>query len=522
MERALALTSLFLLAPAIARAQVVEVEVRERAAVRGSSQYLLELDGRLVLRGEPVYRVEPDQDGRIGWSEWGFELFVGDLDEPEDVPYTWKKDERVPRSKARLAEIPAKHLVSIRMVAPYLTLGNLADEVRERRTRIAQLERRRAQAQPGSDAWFDEHYLLLEQHRRLQILLERHGFEPAARKLDPEVRRLSGEASADPRWTRSQEALGSILPREVPARLEEVAARISGGSDRFAVHESRHLRLVHDPRIDVRRARELLTLGEEVIEGFRREFVDPFECPDLIPERIFSEFWFGPDDDAKYARYYEEYYGMSWGTPEQKARSLRWYGTYPARGSPPEFLSYCRAPWRDLAGLIAHRIGDQLESIHFEARLRDGYKPGQDWLQEALGLHVSLELFGASTTACVSFEEVSSSKGTSRARTWNERPVDYFRSLASASALPVDQLVLRNLAELDAQDVAQGLSLMRFLLADGARGQDVLHSATRRAREPRTFLSSWREDLRWFYAVEEGDPLEAMEGLWRASLPAEK
>ncbi len=441
---------------------------------------------------------------------------MSDPSDAEDVPYERKQGQRVARVGARLVQLEAREVLALRMVAPYLTLDNLADEVRERRERIAELERRKKACEYGSKAWFDAQFLLLEDHRRLQVLLERYGFEPAARRLDKAVERLERAASDDPRWSRGREALDSFRERTTPASLEAAAEKISEGKDRFAVHASQHLLLVHDQRIDEGRARRLLTFGEEVIEGFRREFIDPHGCTDLIPDRPFAEFWFGPDEDEKFERYLEDYYRLSWGTEEERRHSLRFYGHYPTRGSPPEFLSYCRNPERDLLGLLAHRLGENLATLHFEAFLRDGYNLGfrQDWLEETLGVYLSLEYVGASTTQCTALlDDTVGRAAPQRHRERGERPADYYRYL-SAFARPLDLLVLKRTGELGTADIAKGWCLLRFLArTDGERGQEVLHSVSRLSRERGRFLVDWREELRWFYSVSEGDPIQALESL---------
>ncbi len=520
--------------PAPAGAQIVEAELDDSRAVRAQKKpeesvrrvYILERDGRRFLRGEPLVEVEPERYGEILWTdERPFQLFVSDLDDPEDVPYRWQDGQRIASSDARIAVLPGKDLAGLRMIAPHLTLANLADEVRERRAAVAELERQRDRCEHGSEAWFDAHFLLLEKERRLQILLERYGFEPAARKLDPDLRRQTRAGAADPRASRGPQALESIRAAETPSRLVDVAQAVSGGQDRFSLHQSTHLRILHDERIDGAKAIQLLTLGEEIIEGFRREFIDPYECSDLIPDRAFSEFWFGPDEDEKHARYLEEYYLLSWGTEEEKREHLRWWGFYPMRSSPPEFLSFGRAPFRDLFGLVAHRVGEQLVRIHFEAYLRDGANPGveQDWLQEAMGVYMSLEYNGANTTSCTAQRESSVSKAAVlREKERHERPREYHSYLAREFARPLDQLVLRGFGELGLADASRGWSLLCYLASDGQRGQDVLHSACKLSRERASFLEDWREELRWMHGDVEGDPIRELEKLWRATLPGPK
>jgi hypothetical protein len=310
---------------------------------------------------------------------------------------------------------------------------------------------------------------------------------------------------------------------EAPLELMKVSAAVSGEQDEFFVQQSQHIRIVHDGRLTDSRVVQLLTFGEEIIEGFRREFVDPFECADLIPDRPFAEFFFGPDEDAKYERYYVEYYGLSWGSDAAKAHRLTLRGTFPFRTTAPEYLTYYRHPEQDLVGLVAHRLGEQLSSIHFDARLSAGENPGSqpDWLREALGVYMSLEYLGANTTSCTAFLDTTVGKAADiRRRQYDERPSDYYRYLAEVCARPLDQLVIKSTGELGTADTAKGWCVLRFLAQeDGERGQHVLHSACKNSREKTRFLEGWRAELRGFYAVPEGDPIRTLEQL---AVPAKK
>jgi len=506
------------------RAQVLEVELADTRAVRAQKKYLVVVDGRPRLRGEPVGKVRAEDDGRVKWEESGpFELYVADLEHPEDVPYRWKDGYREAKTEARRVDIPSKDVLAIRMLAPELTLDNLAAEVRERRALSERLERARNACERGSDAWFDAHFVLLEKERRLQFLLERHGFEPAARALDGELERLAQAGAAAPRATRLAEALRSVRAAETPPRLTELAQTLSHGQTTFSLVTSTHVRLVHDQRLDAERARRLVGLAEEVIEGFRREFVDPYECPDLIPERPLVEFWLGPDADEEYAGYLEQYYGLSWGTPEEKRARMGNSAFYPTQDAAPEFLRYVRrAQEEDLPGFVVHHVGQLLARVHFDADLRDGWNQAfdPDWLQEALAYYLSLEYCGANTTTCTSLQnETVSGTAVARRRETNERPGAYLEALAREAARPLDPLVLRDYGELSDADCAKGWSLLRFLAADGPRGQDVLHSACRLSRKGATFLAEWRAELGRILGVEKGDPLAELERRWEQSLP---
>jgi hypothetical protein len=524
LHRTLLAALLTLVAPTAAAAQIVELELRDEKALHGQDKCALEVDGRWLVRGEPLYAVRPEPDGTIPWERWNFELFLADLDEPEDVPYTWKNEQREPRSKARFLEARTTEVLAIRMLAPDLTLENLRDEVRARAAETAVHERSWKDEKKGTPGWFDALYRLLEHQRRRQLLLEHHGFEPAARELDDEMRKLEALAAADARWTRGQEALASVHTVETPERLSAIATDIAGSRDRFVVQESRHLRLIHERCLDPERARALLRIGEEVVEGFRREFVDPFEPPDLVPARIFSEFWFGHGPDEDFVRYLEQYYGYSWGTPEEKARALEPIGRYGFRAKPGVFLSMYKHPGHDLVGLIAHRVGEQLAAIQFEARLRDGYQPHQAWLDEAVGMHLAFELTGARSMYCCSSSQASVSAIEVRTRDRSERPASYFLSLARSNPRSLEQLLLRDLVELGPADAGMGWSLLRFLQEDGRRGSAALHAAARLARERATFLAGLREELRGLYGppADAGDPIADLERRWRASLPPQK
>jgi hypothetical protein len=505
-------------------AQIVEVEVRAEKAVRAQRPYLIERGGRTFLLGEPRWALERDEAGQPVFPAEGFfelDLFVADPEHPEEVPYVWKGERREARWGTREAALPREVLVGIRVLTASLTLETLAADVRARQARIAALERRRAGLPRGSEAWHDAHYLVLDLHRRLQLVLERHGFAAAARALDAEVAKLAKEAGRDPRWARGADARSEFRRLDPPERLVEVAAALSGPT--FTLYESRHLRLVSDGRTDAAEARALLALGEEIIEGFRREHVDPTPLPDRIPERVFVEYWFGPDDDASFVRYYEDYYGLSFGTPEQKEAQRGGRGRYDLLGTPRVALAYYRlGHFDEPRRFFVHRLGDVLAGVHYSDWLGDGHLPRLAWLTEAGGIETAFEFLGLLGEPCISRRLDSSGKAEARPRAWNEHPRAHQLALARACPKPLGQLLQRDLLELGHADLAKGWSLYRFLLEDGARGMGLLTAAGRLARDPATFEHSFAAEVARTYGFRaEDEPLAQLERRWLAWLPEE-
>ena len=106
-----------------------------------------------------------------------------------------------------------------------------------------------------------------------------------------------------------------------------------------------------------------------------------------------------PDDDVAFEKMWEEYYHRSWGA--NRERRLQSKGTSALRSQAPYYLSYWRIQDRtDLEGTVAHRLGHSLADMHYNAGRRNGI---QDWLQEAVGYHLSFEYLGRNSVTCFAF-----------------------------------------------------------------------------------------------------------------------
>jgi hypothetical protein len=234
---------------------------------------------------------------------------------------------------------------------------------------------------------------------------------------------------------------------DTPSDLVAFSQSISGGKIAFKVQESMHIRIVYRTEIDDERVKALLEFGEEAIDGFRGDCVDPYVdegFEDKIPDRMFSEFWFGPDDESEHERYLSGYYRFTWGP--DKAEILKVSGTAMLRALPPEAL-HC---WKyrddlDLEGLVAQVSGWRCCNFSLTKSL------DQAWLLEGAAFYVSLEFFGRNNVTCKGFKKThyvhEEKKEGERDMRMGMR--DFYNSLALELGPPIDKLAAKDLYSMD-------------------------------------------------------------------------
>jgi len=515
-----------------AGAQIVEVELATARAAGTARSLVLERDGRPCLRGELTEALDTwlGPGGALLRDGGTLGLFTIDPADPEDVAYRLEDGVRRARKGQRRVEIEVADVRALRLVGGRLPAWVLAQELGRRERLRKALEARRDREPAGTPAWLALQRELVDRLRSTQRLLRVHGFDPAADAREKDVARALRGLGPWPAEQRLAAVRASPRRVDTPAALVAAAQEISGGADVFTVHASTHLRIVQDGRLGEARALELLGLGEEVLEGLTRAVAEAHGCARELPARVFAEFWFGPDGDDAYRRYFERYYGLDWGEGSVRARRLEASGTYPVRSEAPELLSYYRAGReRDPLGLVAHRVGEHFAQVHFEELLERGPSPRSlDWVTESFGLHAALELLGTSTTSCTSFLERSlGAEEEARRRDPYENPAEVWRARASGGR-PVGTLVAKDMAELTGADVAYGRWVLIAAEAEGEPGlapevlHRVLHALGEAARTPETFLARWGAALAELLEVQEGDPVAALEARLRVGPAARR
>lgn len=465
--------------------------------------------------------------GPAGGGQAPYMVMVADQDDPLNVSYKIEYDkegnEKIVRNKKKVVTIPAEDVSGAVVIVKDGTLATFAGDYADRKREIDQLLAGRDRETKGSPKWMAAHQQAVMNMERLESWLRSTLYPGAADKLAKEIAKQRKLAGADAARERKATALASLKTAPTPPQLVEAAKSISSGSDVFKVQESLHARIVYRETIDDGRVTNLLTLAEEIIDGFRVEFVDPYLDPayeDFIPEHGFVEWFFGYDDVNKQERYFTDYYRQSWG--DRKAEMLAVAGTGFRQGMAPEFVHYWRADDNaNLEGILAHQLGHDLASIHFDKR-RMGMP--QDWIEEGLGLFISLEWLGSNSVTCKAFADPGAGRTSSKRRDGkeNEKTVqlgmrDYFNTLALEKGPKIDKLALKKTADFEDADLAKCWSLIDFIAKKSNKdGQMFLREACNTARTPATFINDWRAKAEQIFNVSGTDVFAKVEEAWRA------
>ena len=509
---------LLLFLSSTAQSQIYAVSFKEAKDARKYKNHLVLINGEQLVVGEAKYAIYVE-DNSIKYAGSGRnELWVADSGDPSFVPYKYKGEERVPTNPKGVLEIRGEEIKNIRVLIREQSLLGLAEEYRERLARIQELAAERDASPKASPQWFMAHQRMLSNYERLQKWMASTCFPDAAKKLDKEIERQKKNVAADALAERLSKARSTIRMVDTPSDLVALSQSISAGKLAFKVQESMHIRIVYRTEISDERIKALLEFGEEAIDGFRGDCVDPYldvDFEDKIPDRIFAEFWFGPEDETEYDRYATEYYRHKWG--DHKAESLKMGGAAIIRALPPEAVHY----WKfrddvDLEGLVAHGLGHDLALLHYNFSLT---KPAnQDWLLEGAAFYLSLEFFGRNNVTCKAFKETHyvHEKKKEGERDLRLGMRDFYNSLALELGPPIDKLATKDLYALDEPDVAKSWSFFDFLAKEeGKRGQLFLRAACVASKEKTTFIQKWREATNAIYEFGDGDVFKAIDQRWR-------
>ena len=517
--RTLLTTITLLLLAAVAQAQVLAVSFKDDKTARKYKDHLVLINGEQVVVGEGKFAMYLEGDSIKYAGAGKNELWVSDPADPSFVPYKYKGEERVPSNPKGVLEINGEHIKNIRVLIAQQSLAGLSEEYRDRLSKIQEISSERDKATKASREWFMAHQRLLSNYERLQNWLSSTCFPLAAKKLEKEIERQKKNVAADALAERLANAKAAIKTVATPSDLVACAQSISAGKVAFKVQESLHVRIVYRTEVGDDRVKALLEFAEEGIDGFRGDCVDPYldvDFEDKIPDRIFAEFWFGPEEESEYDRYAVEYYRHNWG--EHKAESLKMGGAAIIRALPPESVHYWKYNEQaDLEGLIAHGLGHDLALLDYNLSLT---KPvAQDWLLEGAGFYVSLEFLGRNSVTCKTFKETVYVHEKKKEGERNEKLGlrDFYNALALDSGPPIDKLAAKDLYSLEEPDVAKSWSFFDFLAKkEGKNGQRFLRAACEFSKDKPTFLQKWREKSNQIFNVDQGDVFKAIDTRWKA------
>jgi hypothetical protein len=511
-----------------ADAQILGVRFKDEKAAQKFKKYTVVLDGEPILIGEPVKDggiLLTYKDGELAGTSYKTnadnDFFVLDPANPLEVPYKVEHGEKVVVKKSALVTIPGKYIESVQVRMRSETIESIAREYKLRLDRIMELEKERDALEKGSQAWVAQHSLLLGAYERLISWLEQNSFSERAealkKTLATEAKRTAGEAAQ----VRAGNAQASGHPLAPTDELGKATLAAGGEGLTVKVQESQHVRITYVlPRVTDGEVAELLVFGEKVIEAFRNQFVDPYlseTFKDRIPEGLFQEFYLGPWDVAFHEKFITEYYGLSWGDPKNKARSLELSGSTFTRTMEPRRLDAYRLPdGDDLRGILAHNLGHTLAEYHFNGGLSQMDQP---WISEGLGYYLSFEFLGRNSINCKEFRESLYGKTEDNAGT-KEIVVGY-RDIMTKVALDegqrIDRVMLKNLADMENSDLAKAWSFVEYLARTGGlEGQLWLRTACELAPARATFMDKLRTFSEGLYGVSGQDVYKVLDDRWRA------
>lgn len=502
--------------PQIAAAQLVYVEFKDAKVAKRYAKNLTTYRGREVVIGEPKagIKCETGKVNYTGGAEAKNVLYVGNPADPGFCPYKWENGERVKNGKQSELSFAGSDITRISYVDQLQTLAGLADEYLRRKAELDEIERTRDAQGKATREWFNAHGRLLGRYDSLESWLINVGYPDAAKKLhraaDKERKVAAKEATA----LREQTALGSIKQVPTPERLVEVAAEFAPGR-KFSVVESQHVRLVYLQELGDNRAQQLIELAEKVIEAFRKEFVDPHlgeDFDEAIPDKIFQEFYFGPEDLTAHENVLTKYYRGTWQNP--KERSLASGGT--RRRVAGLYIDYWKlSEQNDLEGIITHGLGHNLCDIHFN-RGRGG---AQDWLEEAVGYYVSFAFLGRNSVTCFNWAE---RRYDAPAPKEGEKTVQSglrgaFNDMAIKQGPTIEALAVKSLTEITDVDFAKAWSFFDWVATtQGKVGQKWLRATCLAASDRGKFIQRWRKISEEAFGVETGtDVFGVLEQRWR-------
>jgi hypothetical protein len=525
----LVLAAVLVLAPE-GRAQVYGIWLIDAKAEKKYRKHLTELGGEKVLVCEPLTGIRLDTStNTIHYHPENNRVLVADPADPTFVPYSIVEGKKKPRGRKSTVTVQGKHIARVQILMRNQSLLGLSREYGLRREMVDGFRKERDANLKGSAEWMRAQQRLLASYEKLLSWLSGTTYTVAAVKLGKEIAKERKRGKGEAVEERLERALASVTTLDPPEALVTKSEEITGGQVTFGMAESEHVRMIYDRKgVDDTQAKGLLTFAEKAIDGFRREFVDPYlseDYPDHIPDRLFLEFWIGPDNITHHERFYAEYYGLPWG--DHKVERLAVRGQTKRRDDPPEYLDYGKREDHDLMGVVSHRVGHVLAALHFNANIGE---MKQDWLEEAVAYHISFEYFGRNEETCYAFKNANQTYAARRdggdeknaSVLLGERYL--YTQLALEKGRKIDRLAPMKIYGMVDSDLAKGWSFWDYVARkEGKAGQQWLRLACALSREQGArFVPSWREQSAPLFGLSAAEIFNEMEKRWRAHAEEEQ
>jgi len=432
--------------------------------------------------------------------------------------------EKRERKKSLVLKLKGAQLATLVPFMMEEDFSSLAKEYQLRLNRLEELGIKRSGLKVKSPDWGRVQKTYLQELGSLSLWLGFTGYSDAVLRMD---RKLSHEKrrGSNPGGQRLLDAVETVHLVPVDPELAAAAVDIGGSGLKFRSVESRHMKIICHAGISDKQMIALAELGERVIEDFRAEFVDPYlgdGFRDEIPEEIFVQFFFSDDQARNYEHLYEQYLGGDWGSGKDREQLLSLNGKWIYFEN--TLMSYWRTgPFADLEGRVVHGIGHRLAALNYQIH------PGsQDWLEEAVGYHLSLRFLNKNTTICFDLRPSTISVGETTA---HANAVDAGdrgfgglfigkRATMAADAVvcqePFFRLIRLRKYDFDREEFSKAWALFTFLAeAKGRKGQDWLRGLTEIV-DASDFHSLLQEHTRDTFGYEHSIPLNELEQEWKA------
>src|SRR5262249_23470311 len=151
----------------------------------------------------------------------------------------------------------------------------LSKEYGRREDEVDDLRKERDACKRGSADWKTKQSALIQTLERMHSWLDQTIYSRAAKKITKEIE-TEEKASKDAMAHRLQDAKASIKIVPVPEDLARVVKEIYGDAVSFHQQESTHVRIVYREEFGDERVKGLMELAENLIDGFRVQFIDPY------------------------------------------------------------------------------------------------------------------------------------------------------------------------------------------------------------------------------------------------------
>jgi hypothetical protein len=509
-----------------ARAQFVQIVFRDEASSKGYSKYMTKIGATDCVVGEVKAGIT-FKDGQAIYTAGDKplnELWAIDTGDPGTPPYSIdpKTNQRVKNKKSKIGSvgIVGDHIAGIRVIDRHRTLLGIAGDYDRMMSDIATLQKERDAKKKAEREWFDLNGRMMAKMDQLSLWLEGLGYQARGKEMKKELEKVRKTAGKSAAAEREKAALGSLTKPSTPPKLADVAAKVSGGKNKFAMQESKHVRFVYSEALSAGEVTAALELAERVIEGFLREFVDPHldeDYKNFVPDGMIQEFYYGPDDVAIHERMLVDYYGHSWGRNKKDEMAAEGAEFYPKDGAP--YLAYRKLVKEiDIPGYTVHTVGHALMDLQFNAGARNDV---QDWLREAVGYYVSLNYIGRNGLVCSSSSEASYAATAQKVgiKTAQNGIADYMNQVALKIGPPLETLAAKKLYQIDDADFAKAWSFFDYLARKRGKPALVwLQKSCKMAGDPAaSFARDWRKLTQDFNGTDDSQDVFALiEKDWKA------